>query len=260
MPFSRATPYLTVHDGNAALEFYAAAFGAVEMMRVVMDEATGQLGHAEFRIGDTAFFLSDEFAEMGVVSPHTLGGTAMAIHLDVDDVDSVFDAAVAAGADAFSPPADQPHGARHGMVIDPFGHRWMISQQIEEVGLADYETRMHKLGAVVTGTPELTRPELTPDPKEASGPRSTMPMRKRAFASWSTCSASRLTSLCPARIPPSSSTASFVGPKAELCKPAPPTAPATCSPNVRSGPRVSTSLPGTRWPSTSAASPRGPKW
>ena len=161
MPFSRATPYLTVHDGNTALEFYAAAFGAVEMMRVVMDEATGQLGHAEFRIGDTAFFLSDEFAEMGVVSPRTLGGTAMAIHLDVDDVDSVFDAAVAAGADAFSPPADQPHGARHGLVIDPFGHRWMISQQIEDVGLADYETRMREVGAAVTGTPELTRPELT---------------------------------------------------------------------------------------------------
>ncbi|MDA3040946.1 MAG: VOC family protein, partial [Actinomycetota bacterium] len=153
IPSSRATPYLTVHDGPAALEFYAAAFGAVEMMRVVMDEATGQLGHAEFRIGETAFFLSDEFAEMGVISPRTLAGTAIAIHLDVDDVDDVFAAAVAAGAEMLSPPADQPHGARHGAVVDPFGHRWMISQQIERVGRADYETRMRDLGLVVTGSP-----------------------------------------------------------------------------------------------------------
>ncbi len=152
MPANRATPYLTVHDAAAALGFYASAFDAVEVMRVVMNEETGQLGHAEFHIGDAVFYVSDEFAEMGALSPRSLGGTAVAIHLDVDDVDARFGAAVAAGAEAFSPPADQPHGARHGMVIDPFGHRWMLSQQIEQLPLADYEHRMREVGAVVTGT------------------------------------------------------------------------------------------------------------
>ena len=152
MSISRITPYLTVHDGLAALDFYAAAFGAVETMRVVMDEATGQLGHAEFRIGEVVFYLSDEFPEMGVVSPHTLGGTGVALHVEVGDVDTLFANAVAAGATSLSEPADQPHGARHGTLLDPFGHRWMLSQRIEQVAPAEYIERMREHGATVTST------------------------------------------------------------------------------------------------------------
>ena len=76
-----AVPYLTVADGAGALEFYREAFGAVEQMRVVMDDAGGALGHASFRIGDAEFYLSDEFVEMGVTAPPTIGGTTVAIHL-----------------------------------------------------------------------------------------------------------------------------------------------------------------------------------
>jgi PhnB protein len=159
MPTTRVTPYLTVHAGAEALAFYATAFGAVEAMRVVMDEATGQLGHAEFTIGTAVFYLSDEFPEMGVVSPRTLGGTAVAMHIEIDDVDTTFANAVAAGATSLSDPADQPHGARHGTLIDPFGHRWMLSQQIEQVDLAEYGDRMREQGATVsasTSTPVPT--------------------------------------------------------------------------------------------------------
>jgi PhnB protein len=151
MAATRVTPYLTVHDGTAALDFYEAAFGAVTAMRVVMDEATGQLGHAEFRIGDAQFYLSDEFVEMGVVSPRTLGGTAIALHLEVTDVDTTYAAAVRAGATSLQEPADQPHGARHGTLVDPFGHRWMLSQPIESVSVEAYGDRMREQGAVVTG-------------------------------------------------------------------------------------------------------------
>jgi PhnB protein len=136
---TRVTPYLTVHDGNAALAFYATAFGAVESQRVVMDD--GRLGHAEFLLGSVTFFLSDEFPEMGVTSPRTLGGTTTALHLEVADVDTAFARAVAAGATSVMDPADQPHGARHGTLIDPFGHRWMLSQQIETVSLDELAAR-----------------------------------------------------------------------------------------------------------------------
>ena len=146
------TPYLAVHDGPAALEFYAAAFGAVEVMRVVMDEETGRVGHAEFHIGGAVFYLSDEFPEIGVQSPRGLGGTAVSLHLTVDDVDGAFVAAVGAGATSLSEPADQPHGARHGTLVDPFGHRWMLSQQIEQVPLDEYGARMRDEGVVVTGS------------------------------------------------------------------------------------------------------------
>jgi PhnB protein len=151
MTATRVTPYLTVHDGAAALDFYEAAFGAVTAMRVVMNEETGQLGHAEFSIGDATFYLSDEFAEMGVVSPRTLGGTAVALHVEVADVDTTFAEAVRAGATTLQEPADQPHGARHGTLVDPFGHRWMLSQQIESVSPETYGERMSDQGAVVTG-------------------------------------------------------------------------------------------------------------
>ena len=148
----RVTPYLCVHDGAAALAFYAEAFGAVEAMRVVDDD--GRLGHAEFAIGDVTFYLSDEYPEYHVTSPRTLGGTPLTLHLDVDDVDAVYARAVAAGATAQGEPADQPHGARHGTLIDPFGHRWMVSQQVEQVSIEDYAARSQGSGFTVqAGSP-----------------------------------------------------------------------------------------------------------
>lgn len=133
------TPYLTASDAGAALDFYAAAFGAVEQFRVVGDD--GRLGHAEFTVGATRFMLSDEYEELGVVSPATLGGTATALYLEVDDVDALFARAVAAGATAQREPADQTHGNRIGTLLDPFGHRWMLSQPLEAFDLDRYAER-----------------------------------------------------------------------------------------------------------------------
>ena len=137
-------PYLTASDAVAALEWYAEAFGAVEQFRVVGDD--GRLGHAEFQIGAATFYLSDEHPEMGVVSPTTLGGTPFALHLTVADVDGMFARAVAAGATAQREPEDQAHGARHGTLVDPYGHRWMLSQPIEDVSLDEYATRSEGSG------------------------------------------------------------------------------------------------------------------
>lgn len=138
-PVVTVTPYLAVHDAAAALDWYADALGAVEQLRVVGDD--GRVGHAEFRIGGAAFYLSDEHPEFGVVSPRTLGGTPVSLHLTVGAVDEVYARAVAAGATSQSEPADQPHGARHGTLVDPFGYRWMLSQPIEQVSADEYAAR-----------------------------------------------------------------------------------------------------------------------
>ena len=118
-------PYLCAHDGRGALDFYARAFGAEETFRVEMDD--GRLGHASFTIGDAEFYLSDEFPEMDVKSPSLLGGTSFAIYLNTEDADAVFTAAVEAGATPLREPEDQEHGSRMAVVLDPFGHRWMIA-------------------------------------------------------------------------------------------------------------------------------------
>lgn len=132
-------PYLTASGAAAALDWYAEAFGAEEQYRVAGPD--GLLGHAEFRIGDAVFYLSDEHPAMGVVSPSTLGGTPFALHLTVADVDALFARAVGAGATVQMEPADQPHGARHGTIVDPYGHRWMLSQPIEDVPIEEYAKR-----------------------------------------------------------------------------------------------------------------------
>ncbi len=134
------TPYLTVGDGAAALSFYREAFGAEVLFSVVADD--GRLGHAEFTIGDARFMLSDEYPEMGVTSPATLGGTAVALFLDVADVDGLFARVAAAGATVLQEPADQPHGARHGTLVDPFGHRWMLSQTLVEFDAGAYAAEL----------------------------------------------------------------------------------------------------------------------
>jgi uncharacterized glyoxalase superfamily protein PhnB len=141
------TPYLTVAEAADALEWYAKAFGAVEQFRVVGDD--GRLGHAEFTVGEARFMLSDEYPEMGVRSPASLGGTPVALHVSVSEVDTLFDRAVAAGAISLTSPADQPHGARHATLLDPYGHRWMLSQPLEALDLETYRRRSEGTGYTV---------------------------------------------------------------------------------------------------------------
>ena len=144
------TPYLAVADGAAALAWYATALGAVEDYRVVGPD--GRVGHAEIAIGAARFMLSDEYPEMGVPSPTTLGGTPVTLHLTVPDVDALYARAVAAGATAQSEPADQPHGSRHGTLVDPYGHRWMLSQPLEPFDLEAFRRRTEGSGFEVVGT------------------------------------------------------------------------------------------------------------
>jgi PhnB protein len=142
-------PYLSITGAARALDWYAEAFGAVEEMRVVGDD--GRVGHAEITIEGARLMLADEYPEIDVVSPQTLGGTPTLLHLTLTDVDAAFAHAVAAGATVLQEPADQAHGNRHGTLVDPFGHRWMLSQVIEELTVGEYADRSNGTGFEVLG-------------------------------------------------------------------------------------------------------------
>lgn len=117
------TAYLCAKTAAEALEFYKRAFGAEELYRFVGED--GRIGHSELRIGETVLYLSDEWPEMGVRSPQSLGGNSVSLVLSVPDADAAFQQAVNAGAKVERPLKDEPYG-RSGWVIDPFGHRWSI--------------------------------------------------------------------------------------------------------------------------------------
>ncbi len=135
--YHSVTPYLVVGDAARAIDFYKRAFGASELTR--MGGPGGKIGHAELKIGDSMIMLSDEM--MGNRSPQTLGGSPVGIFLYVEDVDSVFDRAINAGAKKDAAPADMFWGDRYGKLTDPFGHVWSIATHIEDVAPEEMKKR-----------------------------------------------------------------------------------------------------------------------
>jgi uncharacterized glyoxalase superfamily protein PhnB len=123
------TPHLVVKGANDAIEFYKKAFGAVEHYRMPMPD--GAIMHAEIQIGGSVFFLNDEMR--GTKSPQTLGGSAVTVHLQVEDVDALWNQAVAAGCQVTMPLMNMFWGDRYGMLVDPFGHSWSMASHVEDV-------------------------------------------------------------------------------------------------------------------------------
>ena len=119
------TPALIVKNGDSAIEFYKKGFGAEERSR--MKSPDGRVAHAELKLGDSVFMLSDEYPEMKCHSPNSIGGSPVSMYVYVEDVDSLFDKAVSAGAKVLDPVKDQFWGDRHGRLEDPFGHLWSIA-------------------------------------------------------------------------------------------------------------------------------------
>lgn len=134
------TPYLIIKGCAEALEFYKKAFGAEETMR--MPAPDGRIGHAELQIGTSKVMLADEHPEIGALSPQTVGGAAVMMHMYVADVDQVVANALAAGAKLTRPVRDQFYGDRSGGVEDPWGHQWHISTHIEDVSEEEMMRRM----------------------------------------------------------------------------------------------------------------------
>ncbi len=138
--FHGATPYLCVKGAAKAIEFYERAFGATEVMRLE-NPKDGRVGHAEIKIGEAVIMLADEYPEMNILSPQTLGGSAVTIHLYVEDVDALFQRAAGAGATVTRPVADQFYGDRAGRLTDPFGHVWAFATHKEDVSADEMRKR-----------------------------------------------------------------------------------------------------------------------
>ena len=141
--YHSVTPYLMVRDAKKALAFYRDAFGAEELMR--FEGPPGRIAHAEVQIGDSHVMLADENPGEGFVGPQTLGGAGVSLMVYVQDVDATFARAVAAGATARRPVADQFYGDRVGTLADPFGHVWSIATHREDVPPEEMERRMKSM-------------------------------------------------------------------------------------------------------------------
>jgi uncharacterized glyoxalase superfamily protein PhnB len=137
--------YLHVKDAASAIDFYTRAFGAEEKFRLV-DPASGKVGHAELMFDGIAVMLSDEFPEYGIQGPQSAGHTSVSIHLHVDDADAMIARAAALGAEILNPPQNHFYGERSGTVRDPFGHRWNIGHQLEDVSPEEMQRRYDKVG------------------------------------------------------------------------------------------------------------------
>jgi PhnB protein len=124
-------PHIVVQGAERAAAFYAEAFGAQEVSRILVPD--GRLMSVHLRVGGGPLHLADDFPEMGVLSPATIGGTPVVLALEVDDAEAVFARAVVAGATVRQPLADMFWGDRHGQLDDPFGHRWNIGQHLRDV-------------------------------------------------------------------------------------------------------------------------------
>ena len=135
--------YLRLRDAARAIEFYTRAFGAREKFRLT--EPGGRIGHAELELGGTTIMLSDEYPEMGIRGPQSIGGTSFTIHLHVDDADALIHRAVEAGATVVRPASDQFYGERSGTVRDPFGHEWNIGHEIEKVTPQEMQRRYDEM-------------------------------------------------------------------------------------------------------------------
>ena len=137
--YHSVTPYLICKGAAQALDFYKTAFGAAELFRM---EHNGQIGHAEIKIGDSPIMLADEQPEMKYLSPTTLGGTPVSIMIYVDDCDTIYKQAIAAGAVEVKALQDQFYGDRSGTLTDPFGHVWTVATHKEDVSPEEIEKRL----------------------------------------------------------------------------------------------------------------------
>ena len=143
--YHSVTPYLLVRDAGKALDWYAQALGARELMRCPLPG--GGIAHAEVMIGDSHVMLADEVPDQGFVGPQTLGGAGVSLMLYVDEVDATFARAVAAGATSRRPVVDQFYGDRSGTLVDPFGHVWTIATHKEDVSAEEAQRRMKALSS-----------------------------------------------------------------------------------------------------------------
>lgn len=141
-PSTPLIPYLCYRDAAAAIDFYKRAFGATELMRLA--EPSGKIGHAELKIGEAVFMISDEYPDYDAISAETLGGSPIKLHLYVANVDQFAERAIAEGATVSRPIEDHSYGDRAGQLKDPFGYTWMVATKQKDVAVAEMQKDFDK--------------------------------------------------------------------------------------------------------------------
>lgn len=146
--YRTATPSLIVRGADAAIEFYAHIFGAEVLNRAYAQDGVTVL-QAELKIGNSVIRLGDEMPAFGVLSPVSLGGSGSAVHLYVEDAETVWAQALEAGCTVCVPLADTYWGERYGRLVDPFGHVWSVAQRVESLTAAQVKARAEAIFAPV---------------------------------------------------------------------------------------------------------------
>jgi len=135
------TPYLTMSDAKAAIEFYKKAFNAKEITRHQAPSGD-KLMHVHMNIAGSALMFADDFPEYmdgKSRTPQALGGSPVTLHLQVDNGQETWDRAISAGATATMPFKEQFWGDLYGQLVDPFGHQWSIGQTVKQPSAAELE-------------------------------------------------------------------------------------------------------------------------
>ena len=140
--FHTVTPVLAVDGGVEALGFYERAFGAEVRLKLVMG---GKLMHSELQLGSSIVCVSDSFPEFGSVAPKGDEPVPVALMIYTEDVDALYDRAIAAGATELNRPADQFHGDRAGSLKDPYGHRWALATHTEDMSEEEMQRRTEEV-------------------------------------------------------------------------------------------------------------------
>jgi PhnB protein len=144
MTVQTLVPYLSVTDAPKAVAFYSVVFDTDPL--VLLNMPDGRVMHCEFRFGETRFFLSEELPEHGgTPSPSSLKATTVAVHLYVDDCDSMVARMQSQGAAVLMEPTDMFWGERFARVRDPFGHEWGIATHLRDMTPAEIQAAATRL-------------------------------------------------------------------------------------------------------------------
>ena len=138
--YHSVTPYLYVRGAAGAIDFYKTVFGAAEVVRMAGPD--GRMMHAELKIGDSIVMLADENPPRGIMSPQTIGGFSVGLHVYVENVDVVIKKGLESGAKLLHSIKNQFYGDRSGTLLDPFGHMWSVATHVEDVSPEEMRKRM----------------------------------------------------------------------------------------------------------------------
>jgi PhnB protein len=138
-------PLLVVRNARQAIDFYARALGAQDVVRYD-NKVLGTISHADLTVGAAVFSITEELPEWNSIAPPTRGGSAVVLQYEVDDAAAALARMCDAGAVVVFP-LQEFCGELMTRVRDPFGHLWILCQRIEVLSREENQARRDRLFA-----------------------------------------------------------------------------------------------------------------